>query len=127
MYPEDRRYSEEHEWLQVEGDLHVLGITQFAQEELGDVVFVELPETGTTVEAGGEIGSIESVKAVAELFSPVDGEIVEINDEIEDSPELVNEDPHGKGWLVKIRVADAAAVDELMDAAAYTEFTSGSD
>lgn len=126
MYPEDRKYSEEHEWLQVEGDLHVLGITQFAQEELGDVVFVELPEVGTAVEAGGEIGSIESVKAVAELFSPVDGEIVEINDEIDDAPELVNEDPHGKGWLVKIRVADASAVDELMDAAAYSEFTSGS-
>ncbi|MEM1247855.1 MAG: glycine cleavage system protein GcvH [Acidobacteriota bacterium] len=127
MYPEDRRYSEEHEWLQVEGDLHVLGITQFAQEELGDVVFVELPEVGASVEAGGEIGSIESVKAVAELFSPVDGEIVEINDEIDDAPELVNEDPHGKGWLVKIRVEDASAVDELMDASAYTEFTSGSD
>ena len=126
MYPEDRRYSEEHEWLQVEGDVHVLGITQFAQEELGDVVFVELPEVGTAVEAGGEIGSIESVKAVAELFSPVDGEIVEINDEIDDAPELVNEDPHGKGWLVKIRVADASAVDELMDATAYSEFTSGS-
>ena len=125
MYPDDRKYSEEHEWLQAEGDLFVLGITQFAQDELGDVVFVELPEVGTVIEAGGEIGSIESVKAVAELYSPVDGEIVEVNGEIEDSPELVNDDPHGSGWLVKMKVGEPESVDKLMDASAYGDFTAG--
>ena len=126
MYPDDRKYSEEHEWLQQDGDAYVLGITKFAQDELGDVVFVELPEVGAQVESGGEIGTIESVKAVAELYSPVDGEIVEINEDIEDSPELVNDDPHGSGWLVKIRLTDPSQFEDLMDGAGYTDFTAGS-
>ena len=125
MYPEDRRYSEEHEWVLEEGDHLVLGITHYAQDELGDVVFVELPEVGTHVEAGSEIGTIESVKAVAELYCPLAGEVVEINEDIEDSPELVNEDPHEKGWLLKWKPEDPAAVADLMDAAAYVAFTEG--
>ena len=125
MYPEDRRYSEEHEWVLEEGDHLVLGITHYAQDELGDVVFVELPEVGTHVEAGSEIGTIESVKAVAELYCPLAGEVVEINEDIEDSPELVNEDPHEKGWLLKLKPEDPAAVADLMDAAAYVAFTEG--
>ncbi|MDA8019876.1 MAG: glycine cleavage system protein GcvH [Thermoanaerobaculia bacterium] len=119
MYPEDYRYSEEHEWLKVDGDTATLGITDFAQQELGEVVFVEMPEAGETFDAGEEIGSIESVKAVSDIYVPVACEIVEANASLDDSPETVNEDPHGKGWLVKIRITDPAALDELMDAAAY--------
>ncbi|HVS63584.1 MAG TPA: glycine cleavage system protein GcvH [Thermoanaerobaculia bacterium] len=123
MYPEDRVYSVEHEWLRREGDGDecALGITQFAQEELGDVVFVELPEVGASFAAGAEIGTIESVKAVAELYTPVACEILAVNGTVVDTPELINEDPHGKGWLVRVRLADAAALDSLMDAAAYEE------
>ncbi len=125
MYPEDRRYSEEHEWVLEEGEHLVLGITHYAQDELGDVVFVELPEVGAHVDAGSEIGTIESVKAVAELYCPLAGEVVEINEDIEDSPELVNEDPHEKGWLIKLKPDDPSAVADLMDAAGYAAFTEG--
>ena len=121
MYPEDYRYTEEHEWLKVEGDTATVGITDFAQQELGEVVFVEMPEAGESYDAGEEIGSIESVKAVSDIYAPVACEIVEVNGELEDTPEVVNEDPHGKGWLVKIKITDASAVDDLMDAAAYQE------
>ena len=120
MYPEDRSYSKEHEWLKSEGEQYILGITEFAQEELGDVVFVELPEVGQRFEAHAEIGTIESVKAVAELYTPVAGEIVAINEKVVDAPELLNEDPHGEGWLVRLR---PAAEDQatLMSAADYQE------
>jgi glycine cleavage system H protein len=123
MYPQDRVYSVEHEWLRRDGDGDecVLGITQFAQEELGDVVFVELPEVGASFSAGAEIGTIESVKAVAELYTPVACEIVAVNETVADNPELINEDPHGKGWLVRVRLADAGALASLMDASAYEE------
>ena len=117
-YPEDRSYSSEHEWLRADSDGSVLGITVFAQEELGDVVFVELPEVGQRFEAGAEIGTIESVKAVAELYTPIGGEILEINEKVLDSPELVNEDPHGEGWLIKIKV-DPEGATALMTAAEY--------
>jgi glycine cleavage system H protein len=123
MYPQDRVYSVEHEWLRRDSDRDEceLGITQFAQEELGDVVFVELPEVGATFEAGAEMGTIESVKAVAELYTPVACEVIAVNETVVDTPELINEDPHGRGWLVRIRLVDARSLDSLMDAAAYEE------
>ena len=122
MYPEDYRYTTEHEWVRVEDDIAVLGVTDFAQKELGEVVFVELPQVGHVYDAGDEIGTIESVKAVAEVFTPIAGEIVEVNEALADDPELVNEDPHVDGWLVKIRFSASSDLDSLMDAEAYGEF-----
>lgn len=122
MYPKDYLYSEQHEWLRVDEDVCVLGITAFAQSELGEVVYVDLPEVGEMLEAEEEIGSIESVKAVAEVYTPVAGEVIEINEALEDEPERVNEDPHGKGWLVKLRITSQDALEGLMNAAAYEEF-----
>jgi len=122
MYPSDRKYTEEHEWVRVEDDLCVVGITEFAQEELGEVVFVDLPEVGQVFDAHDEIGTIESVKAVAEVYTPVAGEIVETNDAVIDDPELLNDDPHGEGWLVRVRFSSASDLDGLMDAEAYATF-----
>ena len=122
MYPEGYLYSREHEWVKVEGDICVLGITEFAQRELGEVVFVELPETGQVFHSADELGTIESVKAVAEIFSPVAGEVVEINEAVVEDPELLNEDPHGEGWLVRIRFSSASDLKALMNAEAYEEF-----
>ncbi|MGV8042013.1 MAG: glycine cleavage system protein GcvH [Thermoanaerobaculaceae bacterium] len=119
--PTDRKYSRTHEWAMLAGDLVTVGITQFAQEQLGDVVFVELPPAGKAVEAGKACGNIESVKAVSEVFSPVTGEVVEANSALEGHPELVNREPFGEGWLVRVRVG-AGAIDHLMDAAAYEAF-----
>jgi glycine cleavage system H protein len=121
-YPSDYRYSEDHEWIRIEADLAVLGITHFAQDELGEVVFVELPEEGTSYSQHDEIGTIESVKAVAEVYTPVAGEIAAVNSDLEDNPELINEDPHGKGWMVKIKMSNPEQIEELMDAAAYATF-----
>ncbi len=117
--PQDLSYSSEHEWCRVDGDVAVLGITDFAQGELGDVVFLELPEVGDTISAGGEFGTIEAVKAVAELFAPVSGEVVEINGAAVDSPETVNEQPYGDGWMIKVKMSDLSELENLMDAAAY--------
>jgi glycine cleavage system H protein len=122
MYPEGYLYSREHEWVRVEGDICVLGITEFAQRELGEVVFVELPETGQVFNSADELGTIESVKAVAEIYSPVAGEVVEINEAVIEDPELLNEDPHGEGWLVRIRFSSASDLKALMNAEAYEEF-----
>jgi glycine cleavage system H protein len=122
MYPKDYLYSREHEWVHVEDDICVLGITEFAQQELGEVVFVELPEIGQVFDANDELGTIESVKAVAEVFTPVAGEIVEVNDAVADDPELLNEDPHGDGWLMKIRFSSADDLKALMNAEEYEEF-----
>jgi glycine cleavage system H protein len=122
MYPTEYLYSKEHEWVKVEDDVCVVGITHYAQEELGEVVFVEMPDVGQSFEVNDEIGTIESVKAVAEVFTPVGGEIVESNESLNETPELVNEDPHGKGWLVKIRLSSKEDLDGLMDAAAYEKF-----
>lgn len=122
MYPTEFLYSEEHEWLSVDGDVATLGITEFAQSELGEVVFVDLPEVGQSFTAGDEIGSVESVKAVAEVYTPVSGEVVEVNSELEDSPELVNEAPHDDGWFVKLRLDDSAELAELMNAKKYQQF-----
>ena len=122
MYPEDYRYTTEHEWVRVEDDIAVLGVTDFAQKELGEVVFVELPQVGHVYDAGDEIGTIESVKAVAEVFTPIAGEIVEVNEALADDPELITEDPHVDGWLVKVRYSASSDLDGLMDAEAYGEF-----
>jgi glycine cleavage system H protein len=122
MTPEDNRYSKSHEYIHVEGDVGMVGITDYAQKELGDVVFVELPLVAAELEAGDELGSIESVKAVSELFSPVSGEVVEINERLRDTPELVNTDPYGDGWMIKIRLSDPTEVDELMTAEEYEEY-----
>jgi glycine cleavage system H protein len=122
MYPTEYLYSREHEWIRVQDDVCVLGITEFAQQELGEVVYVELPEVGQVFDATDEIGTIESVKAVAEVYTPVAGEIVEINDAVVDDPELLNEDPHTEGWLVKIRFSSAADLKSLMNAEQYEEY-----
>jgi len=122
MYPSEFRYTREHEWVKQEDDICVLGITDFAQSELGEVVFVELPEVGQMVNAGAEIGTIESVKAVAEIYTPVAGEVVEINESLADDPQVLNEDPHGDGWLVKLKFSSSSDFDELMDAEAYEAF-----
>ena len=122
-YPEDLLYTEEHEWVRVEDDVCVVGITQFAQEELGEVVFVELPEVGQVFDAGDEIGTIESVKAVAEVYTPVAGEILEVNEAVADEPELINDDPHHEGWLIKVRFSSADDLKKLMKADAYAEYT----
>lgn len=123
MYPSDCRYTREHEWVRIDGDTCTLGITDFAQKELGEVVYVELPEVGHLFDSHDELGTIESVKAVAEVFTPVAGEIVEINEALKDDPQLVNEDPHADGWLVKIKYSDSSDFDELMNVEEYVAFT----
>lgn len=117
MIPEDLLYAKSHEWAMIEGDVATVGITQFAQEQLGDLTFVEMPEVGDTFEAGAEMGSVESVKAASEIYAPVSGEIIEINEELEDAPEKVNEEPYGAGWIVKFRIKGDP--EGLLDAAAY--------
>jgi glycine cleavage system H protein len=120
--PEDNHYAKSHEYVHVEGDTATLGISDYAQKELGDVVFVELPQVGTQLEMGDELGSIESVKAVSELFSPVSGEVVEVNEALADKPELVNTDPYGDGWMVRVRLTTPDEVDELMSADDYADY-----
>lgn len=122
MYPNEYLYSRDHEWVRVEGDVAVLGITDFAQEELGEVVFVDLPEVGQACSPGDEIGTIESVKAVGVLYTPVAGEIIEVNDATADEPELLNDDPHNEGWLVKIRMSNASDLKSLMKADQYEDY-----
>ena len=116
------RYSEEHEWVGVEGNVATVGITDFAQEQLGDVVFVELPEVGTEVSAGEQVAVVESVKAASEVYAPVSGEIVEVNDAIVEEPAGVNGDAEGDGWFFKIKLSDPSELDDLMDAKAYAAF-----
>ncbi len=122
MYPKEYFYSKEHEWARVDGDACVIGITHFAQDELGDVVFVELPEVGDTFEANDEIGTIESVKAVAEVYTPVAGEVVGVNEALAENPEKVNEDPHGEGWLIKVKMSSSDDLESLMNSEGYEEF-----
>lgn len=124
MVPQDLRYTKEHEWVRAEGDLATVGITDYAAEQLGDIVFVELPEIGRAVTQFAAVGVIELVKAVSDLFAPLGGEVVETNSELSTAPELLNSDPFGKGWMLRIRVADRAQVDGLLDAAAYEALTS---
>ena len=122
-YPDDLRYSKEHEWVRADGDNATIGITSFAADELGDIVFVELPEVGATLKQFGTFGVVESVKAVSDLYAPVSGEVTEVNDALRDAPELLNGDPFGEGWIAKVRLTDAAELDALMDAAGYAEET----
>jgi glycine cleavage system H protein len=124
-YPDDLRYSKEHEWVRADGSKATIGITSFAADELGDIVFVELPEPGTRLQQFGPFGVIESVKAVSDLYAPVSGEVTEINEALRDRPELVNDDPYGEGWVAKVALSDGAELDGLMDAAAYEESTAG--
>jgi glycine cleavage system H protein len=123
MVPTDLRYTKEHEWVRLEGDLATIGVTQYAADQLGDVVFVDLPEAGRSVEQFGTFGVVESVKAVSDLFAPLSGEIVEANAALASQPELVNREPYGAGWMLKLRVEDPAQVDELLDAGAYDKLT----
>jgi glycine cleavage system H protein len=124
MYPSDYRYTQEHEWIKVSGDTGTIGITDYAQHELGDVVFAELPAVGAKIVAAKSFGTVESVKAVSELYAPVSGEVTEVNSALATTPELVNSDPHGAGWLIKVKLANPAEVSSLMDAAAYQAFVS---
>lgn len=122
VYPADLKYTKEHEWIKVEGNVGIIGITAFAQDQLGDVVFVELPAVGTEVEAGKQFGTVESVKTVSDLFAPVTGKVVAINDALEGAPELVNQDPYGQAWMIKVELANPAELEQLLDAAGYQAF-----
>jgi len=126
-FPEELKYTEEHEWVLIEDGVATVGITDFAQDSLGDVVFVELPEVGAVLEAGKSFGVVESVKAVSDVYAPVSGEVIEVNEELPDTPELVNTSPYEDGWMVKIKVSDNGELDELMDAEAYQEFVEEED
>ena len=122
MYPADRQYTKDHEWIRISGDTAEIGITDFAQQQLGDVVFVDLPEPGKTISAGDSFGTIESVKAVSELYAPMSGEVLEVNGHLKDHPEIVNRDPHGT-WMIKVRLSDAADRTHLLDSGAYQDLT----
>jgi glycine cleavage system H protein len=122
MYPTDRRYTKEHEWIKLDGATGTVGITDYAQHELGDVVFVELPKIGAKIAAGQSFGTVESVKAVSEIYSPVTGEVAETNAVLGNEPEKINQDPHGAAWLIKIKLANPSEVNSLMDAAAYQAY-----
>lgn len=124
-FDESVKYQESHEWARVEGDLVVIGISDYAQDELGDVVFVELPEVGTALKKGDAFGVVESVKAASDLYLPAGGEVVEVNEVLKDNPEKVNEAPFGDGWIIKVKATDTSELDSLMDAAAYKSFTEG--
>lgn len=121
-YPKTYRYSKDHEWIEVKGNLAMIGITDYAQHELGDVVFVELPKPGTRIETGKSFGTVESVKAVSEIYAPASGEVIETNGELHNAPEKINADPHGAAWLIKVRLTNSAELNGLMDAAAYEAF-----
>jgi glycine cleavage system H protein len=124
MYPDQFRYTKEHEWIQIEGDTASIGITHHAQEQLGDVVYVELPKTGTRIQASQSFGTVESVKAVSDIFAPVTGEIIAVNEALVDAPETLNEDPHARGWLVRIKIEDRSELASLMTAEQYQQFLS---
>jgi glycine cleavage system H protein len=122
MYPENYRYTKEHEWVRLEGDIGTVGITFHAQKELGDIVYADLPKPGTLVERGKAMGSVESVKAVSEIYSPVSGQVVEVNETLAAAPEKLNQDPHGEAWLVKIKVSAPSEIDALLSAADYQSY-----
>jgi len=125
MFPDDRRYSREHEWVRVEGSTAVIGLTSFAADELGDIVYVELPEVGARLAQFAPFGVVESVKAVSDLFAPVSGEVAAVNADLRTSPELLNTDPFGAGWIAKLSLADTAELEKLLDAGSYAELTAG--
>ncbi|MCL5021510.1 MAG: glycine cleavage system protein GcvH [Bacteroidetes bacterium] len=120
-FPKELKYTKDHEWIRVDGEVGVVGITDYAQGELGDVVFVELPAVGTKLEQGKQFGTIEAVKTVSDLYAPVSGEIIELNDKLKDSPEVVNKDPYSGGWMVKVRISNNAELESLLNAAKYQE------
>ena len=122
IYPDDLKYTREHEWIAVNGGVGTVGITHYAQSELGDIVYVELPAAGSPVVAGEEFGTVESVKAVSEIFAPVSGEVLEVNTALATSPETINKDPYGDGWLLKLKLADSKELDALMTAAEYRKY-----
>lgn len=121
--PKDLKYTKEHEWVKEEQGVATIGITDYAQGELGDIVFVELPEVGAKVDQAGAFGTIEAVKAVSDLFSPVSGDVVDVNSELADSPELINADPYGKGWMIKVKISNRDELDSLLSAADYAKLT----
>ena len=121
-HPSDRSYSKDHEWVLIEGDTAVIGITHFAQDQLGEVVYVDLPSAGDSIAAGETFGEIESVKSVSELFAPISGDVVAVNDDLGDTPETVNADSHGDGWMIKVAISDTAELDALMSAEEYDAF-----
>ena len=123
--PSELKYTKDHEWISIEGDIATIGITDFAQSELGDIVYVDVDTLDDNVEEGEVFGSVEAVKTVSDLFMPLSGEVSEFNEELEDDPELVNTDPYGKGWMIKITISDASQIDDLLDAAAYKELIKG--
>jgi glycine cleavage system H protein len=121
-YPEDLRYTKEHEWLRADGDVGTIGITEHAQKELGDIVYVDLPKVGARIEQGKSLGSVESVKAVSDIYSPVSGEIIEVNESLAQAPEKLNQDPHGAAWLVKMRMSAPDELKKLLSAADYQTY-----
>ncbi len=121
-YPDDRKYTKDHEWITIQGDTATIGVTQYAQEQLGDIVYVELPQIGEEFSKGDTFGVLESVKAVSDCFVPVSGTITEVNDVLTESPEIVNEDAHGEGWMIRMEVSDRSELDGLMDHAQYEAF-----
>ena len=127
MYPSEYRYTKDHEWIKADGASGTVGITDYAQQQLGDVVFVELPKVGAKLKAGATLGTVESVKAVSEIYSPVSGEVTEINATLADAPEKINSDPHGAAWLVKVRLDDPQEAGKLMDAVAYQAYVAEKD
>ncbi|MFI5025278.1 MAG: glycine cleavage system protein GcvH [Solirubrobacterales bacterium] len=124
-YPEDLKYHSEHDWARIEGDVATFGITWYAQDSLGEVVFYEPPDVGSSVSKDQPYTEVESVKAVSDVYAPLSGEVVEVNDKLADSPEMVNEDPYGDGWLAKVKLSDPSETDQLLDAAAYRELLAG--
>jgi glycine cleavage system H protein len=125
--PEGLYYTEEHEWISLEGETATVGITDYAQEKLGDIVFIELPEVDSELAAGDTLASIESVKAASEIYAPVPGTVIEVNEELDEAPGAINKDAYGDGWIAKLTVTDASAVEELMDASTYEESIAGED
>ena len=123
--PSELKYTKDHEWIKIEGDVATVGITEFAQGELGDIVYVDVDTLDDTVEEGDVFGSVEAVKTVSDLFMPLTGEVIEFNEELEDEPEFVNSDPYGKGWMIKIKISDSSQINDLLDAAAYKELVQG--
>lgn len=120
--PKDLKYSKEHEWVKVEGNIAIVGVTDFAQKQLTNIVFVELPENGKMVEAGKQMAVIESVKSVSDVFSPVSGKVIEVNEKLKDNPDIINKDPYGKGWIAKVKIEDKDELNNLMTAKEYEKF-----
>lgn len=125
MYPDNLYYTKDHEWLRLEGEEAVVGITDFAQKQLGDIIYVDLPQPGKVLEAHQAVGSVESVKSVSDIYSPVSGEVVAVNSELAQTPDLINKDPHGQGWIVRLKIKDRSELNNLMKAADYEKYLEG--